>query len=719
MAGIGRSIASVPRFTGFGQTPADQQNISSVLSGFAWSGTTNVTFSFPTSSTFYGTPATYPDTSAFTGFSVLSAAQQADTARAFALVASYTQMTFSQVVETATAHAYIRLANSDSSPTAHAWYPSTLANGGDAFFGTTGRNPVMGNFDSASAVLHEIGHSLGLKHGQDNDTYGLMNANRLDIEYSIMNYPSYIGATETSNTASASPKTYMMYDIAALQFMYGANFSGVGQRKVYSWSPTTGEMFINGVSQGAPETNTIFEAVWTAGATATVDLRNFTHNQANDMRPGGVMMFSPDQLAHLNAYSTSKPNGEIYARGNVYNALLAGVASSSTAGTGGGSAAGAADETTGDTRSLLSNLFSGPGDDIIIGNDAANTISGNAGNDTLRGGSGNDTLEGGTGNDILDGGDGDDILDGGDGNDIFSGGGGNDTIHFDRGHDTIRDALADLDDDTILGGESADSLDISGILFSRSDLVVSKTPGGAALGIGAASIELGGDFTDGDFMVAERGAGESAHTTVTFVSFLPTLTEGTGVDGSSINGIADEAFLIGDGLVQFRLELQSAASEYANTLGFYRVAADGSLHDVGIAFANTLAAPPGSIVDLGTPAEDEQIGLFLIQNGFNLFGSLPNDLSFVTPGTLAPADLDDGQPVLLRSATSGVLTNATIFHTFSTLNPGDAEQVLSGVEPGGQMMLVGFEDLPNGLGDNDYQDVVIGLRATEDGIFVV
>jgi serralysin len=711
MSGIGRSIVSVPRYTNANQSLADQQNISSLLTGLAWSGTANVTYSFPTSPTFYGNPSSYPDPAPFSGFGVLSPAQQFDTVRAFALVAGYTSMAFGLVTESNATHAYVRLANTAPLVTAFAFFPSTAAAGGDAFFGATGRHPVMGNFDSAGAILHEIGHSLGLKHGQDPAGYGLMNADRLDIEYSLMNYPSYIGAPAIGDTASASPKTYMMYDIAALQYMYGANFSAVGQRTVYSWSPTTGEMFINGISRGAPETNTIFETVWTAGATATVDLGNFTQNQFNDMRPGGAMLFSPTQLAHLNAYSPSKPNGEIYARGNVYNALLyAGASSGSQGGPGSGSAAGNANEAAADTRSLINGLIAGPGDDTVIGNDADNTISGGAGNDTLDGGSGSDTLEGGDGNDVIDG---------GDGNDIISGGAGNDTIHLTGGHDTLRDSLADLDDDTIMGTGSADTLDISGILIDRADLAISTTSSGATLGVGAAAIELDGDFTGGDFMVAARGTGGAAHTTITFVSFLPMLTENTSVDASSINGIADEAFLIGDGTVQFRLQLLSAASEYANALGFYTVAADDTIRDVAIAFSNTVAAAGGSTIDLGTPADGERIGFFLIQDGFDLFGNLPPDLSFVTPGTTNPADLGAGQPVSLLSATRGVLTAATVFHSFSTLNPGDAEQVLSGVAPGGRTMLIGFEDLPNGAGDNDFQDVVIGVQATEDGLFIV
>jgi serralysin len=500
MSGLGRSVVSVQRYAAAGQSVADRQNISSLLAGVAWSGTTNITVSAPTLAAFYGDPASYgspPDPAPFVGFGVLSVPQQADAARAVALVASYTSLTFSAVTESNTVHAYIRLANSTTSPTAHAYYPSTTVTGGDAFFGTTGLNPAMGNFDSAGAVLHEIGHSLGLKHGQDSDTYGQMNADRRDIEFSLMNYASYIGATEDFNTASASPKTFMMYDIAALQYMYGANFSAVGQRLAYSWSPTTGEMFINGVSQGAPATNTIFETIWTAGATSTYDLRNFAQNQVDDMRPGGWMLFSSNQLANLNAGSPAKPNGDIYARANVYNSLLYAGKSSSTGVPGGGPPSVAAgnsgddsagdvtalsaasvtdsneaivDQDGGDMRSLIGELLAGPGDDTIIGNAADNMIQGGAGNDTIDGGSGNDTLFGGDGNDIIYGGSGNDVIYGGagdnmiyagGGNDVISGGAGHDTFDLTGSHVTLVDTFADMAGDTIFGVQAGDDLDIT------------------------------------------------------------------------------------------------------------------------------------------------------------------------------------------------------------------------------------------------------------------
>ena len=114
------------------------------------------------------------------------------------------------------------------------------------------------------------------------------------------------------------------------------------------------------------------------------------------------------------------------------------------------------------------------------------------------------------------------------------------------------------------------------------------------------------------------------------------------------------------------------------------------------------------------PGNNEKLGFFLIQDGFDLYGNLPDDLSFVMPGTASPADLDSGVPPVLRSATLGNLTVAPIFHSFATFNPGDANQVLSGVAPGGRELQIGFEDLPTAAGDNDFQDVVIGIRVSPD-----
>jgi len=324
-----------------------------------------------------------------------------------------------------------------------------------------------------------------------------------------------------------------------------------------------------------------------------------------------------------------------------------------------------------------------------------------------------------TGDDRIAGSSGDDTLDGGEGNDMMSGGDGADAIDLGAGADVLRDWLGDLGGDSVSGFGLSDMLDITGSLIGRTNLAVTKAAGIATLSAGGSTFQLNGDFSGGDFMTVTRGSGDAAHTVVSFHNFLPVLQEGMSVDPAAINGVANEPFLTGDGSVGFTLDLRSAGSSYANTLGTYRVAADGTIGDVRVLFANTLdVAPAARTVDLGVPVDGDRIGFFLIQDGFRRYGALPDNLSFVTPGTTSAADLDAGLPPVLHSATRGVLANVPIFHSFSTLNPGDANQVLSGVAPGGRELFVGFEDLPGTSGDNDFQDVVFSVRVDNDGLLI-
>ena len=163
----------------------------------------------------------------------------------------------------------------------------------------------------------------------------------------------------------------MMYDIAALQQMYGANYTTNSGNTVYTWSPTTGEMSINGVGQGAPGGNRIFLTVWDGGGNDTYDFSNYTTNLTVNLQPGGWTTTSTAQLANLLG------DGSQCRRGNIANALLY----------------------NNDPRSLIENAIGGTGNDTIIGNVADNILNGGGGNDRLTGLAGDDTLDGGSGTD--------------------------------------------------------------------------------------------------------------------------------------------------------------------------------------------------------------------------------------------------------------------------------------------------------------------------------
>ena len=91
------------------------------------------------------------------------------------------------------------------------------------------------------------------------------------------------------------------------------------------------------------------------------------------------------------------------------------------------------DNVIGDVEKLLGSR----GNDRIIANDAANTISGNLGNDYIDARGGNDVVEGGEGNDEIHGGAGNDKLYAGKGNDKLYGDDGNDWLY-------AKDSAADI-----------------------------------------------------------------------------------------------------------------------------------------------------------------------------------------------------------------------------------------------------------------------------------
>ena len=285
--------------------------------------------------------------------------------------------------------------------------------------------------------------------------------------------------------------------------------------------------------------------------------------------------------------------------------------------------------------------------------------------------------------------------------------------------DVLHHTLAELNGDTISGFGHANTIDITGSLIGRDSLVVTKVGDGVSLSAGDSSFHLSGNFSGGDFMAVARGSGADAHTLVTFENYLPNLQEGVGVAPAAVNGVTNQPYLTGDGSVGFSVELKEAVAEYHNMLGTYKIGADGTISDVHIVFSDTKVTAPGTTADLGIPGNNEKIGFFLIQNGHNAYGDLPDDLSFRAPGTDTPANVASSQLPVLHSASLGDLNSATVFHSFSTLNPGSEQHVLSGTAPGGHELLMGFDDQQLAASDKDYQDVLISIKTNKDGMLIV
>lgn len=344
-------------------------DIDGVLSGVKWASS-SLTFSFPDSMSYYG--YTEPN------FGAMNDAQKTAVRAIMDMYESYTGLVLTEVTESDSTHGTIRFAEESTAGTAYAYYPSSSEYGGDVWLNPTDYNtPLKGTYAYAT-FMHEIGHAMGLDHGQDG--LAALPTNHDSLEYSVMTYRSFVGADLNGYTVSQGsyPQTLMLDDIAALQTMYGANYSTNSGNTVYTWSTTTGEMSINGGGQGASTANKIFMTLWDGGGIDTYDFSNYSTNLNVDLGPGGWTTTSSAQLANLGG--GWYPNQ--YARGNIANAYLY----------------------NNNTASLIENATGGSGNDTITGNQGDNTLIGGAGNDTLYGLDGNDTLVGGLGNDIIYGG---------------------------------------------------------------------------------------------------------------------------------------------------------------------------------------------------------------------------------------------------------------------------------------------------------------------------
>ncbi len=393
-------------------TLTTNNNIDALFSGSQWVPS-SISYSFTDSSSDYESKYESFDSSgsaSSTGFAALNSLQKIAARNWLSQYASVSNLDLVELTGSSDKDATIRIAVSSKPGTAYAYSPGYYVEAGDVFIGTTYdyTNPQIGSY-AYDTFGHELGHSLGLKHGHESifSNPVVMNADRDSMEFSIMTYRSYVGAPTNAvyNAAGSFAQTIMMYDIAAIQQMYGADFGNNASNTTYTFSTTTGEMFINGVGQGASSTNTIFRTIWDGNGNDTYDFSNYTTQLSIDLTPGGwsdLDVGGNFQRANLDVLSTTH-----YARGQVFNAL----------------------QYNGDIRSLIENANGGSGNDTIVGNSANNILVGNGGNDNISGGDGNDTLDGGAGNDTLYGGDGNDTLEAGTGSDTLYGGAGDDVLN--------------------------------------------------------------------------------------------------------------------------------------------------------------------------------------------------------------------------------------------------------------------------------------------------
>ena len=313
---------------------------------------------------------------------------------------------------------------------------------------------------SLELYMHEIGHALGLDHPGGGDGSN-PNYNR---DTTIMSYNNGDIATAGRNIV-----TPMIYDIAVIQNMYGANRSDTSN-STYAFAPLT-----FGVA-------TTVRTLWDAGgAEDTFNAENRTDAVTIDLRGGVDAAGNPYWSKSTNDYISIAFEQTQYSFTGVVNIerALGGSGNDTIYGGGIGNIElrgnGGNDSIYGDGfKDVAGTMFYGAdtiygdredgtlaGNDILYGDDGS--LSNNGGSDKLYGGGGNDFLYGEGGNDTLYGGDGIDHLYGGDGNDTLHAGSGDVMNPI----NTAADVLA--------GGADADTYVITRGEFGR--IIIDDTDG--------------------------------------------------------------------------------------------------------------------------------------------------------------------------------------------------------------------------------------------------
>ena len=316
----------------------------------------------------------------------LNGTQQTEMREVYDLWSTYAPFDFEEVTETATGDvvgdlrvAYLTDPSLKPTAAAFAYYPYQNAIGGDTWYILDGVQNAANNATYATnltfsddtygriTALHEIGHSIGLSHPFDGGSLSTQtltgNGYTDDMRLSVMSYTNSVdnqvyyksGASLTSKQVYSN--TPMVYDIAAVEYLYGAITDANLGDTTYDLS-------------NHQQIQTLVDS----GGTDTIDLSSTLFRSIIDLTPGSLSSVGYATETEQEAYWATQGFSLAAVQSYITSADLftgqdnLGIAFSAT----------------------IENVIGSAGDDQVTGNDADNVIKGGLGDDTITGGSGDD-----------------------------------------------------------------------------------------------------------------------------------------------------------------------------------------------------------------------------------------------------------------------------------------------------------------------------------------
>lgn len=330
--------------------PANVNVIDSLLGDLRWASST-ISYSFPASNNplFWSTDSELGYGTQFddgepwnSAAKSLTSKDQSNFELALQQWANVANLNFTKITETPNEVGDIRAAYSedpDEFTLAWSYLPGSSVRSGDIWVNTLGLlnfqewDPGSVSFET---ILHEIGHTLGFKHpffNPDNSTAATLPVTLDKIIYTLMSYTYADLEGDEGNEFSFHPTTPMMLDIAAIQYLYGANNNYHTGNDTYVYY----------------ESNTYHETLWDAGGMDTIQYAG-TISTRIDLNPTGASFIGQPVYVQSNGVNLGSPIPNIWI------------------------ADGA----------LIENAIAGQGDDYLIGNNGSNSLDGGSGIDTVQ-----------------------------------------------------------------------------------------------------------------------------------------------------------------------------------------------------------------------------------------------------------------------------------------------------------------------------------------------
>jgi len=264
-------------------------------------------------------------------FLPFSEQQEQATRDALAHIESFTNVTFVEVASAGEATLTFGIQDWSGDNLGSGWYPVGNSVGdvhGDVWIDAdVAGGTFLPGTQGYYVLLHEIGHAMGLDHPA-------LPAGEENRQYTVMDYSAHPSMT-------GDVTGYQLYDIAALQYLYGAGSDAVTADDVYGFSALDG----------------VIKTIWDGGGQDSIDLSAATYAVDIDLREG--------------AFST------VAGEGSDNLAIAYG--------------------------SVIEDAVGGAYNDTLTGNDVANILDGAGGDDVLTGGAGADifVFQGGWGRDVV------------------------------------------------------------------------------------------------------------------------------------------------------------------------------------------------------------------------------------------------------------------------------------------------------------------------------